>query len=229
MNISAIILAAGKSARMGQNKLLMPWGNTTVLEKVIQTVQSAGIEDIILVTNPDLQFPIPDSRFPIPNLRITINSTNHEMLSSIQLGLQNLTPSQPPPNPLNESAEFSILSVADLPLRDAPRGEVPKAEGVLICLGDQPQVEERSVRLVCEAYQRNKSNLVVPSYQMRRGHPWLVARPLWGEILNMNVNQSPRDFLNAHAAEIEYVNVDTPTILQDVDTPADYLKYKPNV
>lgn len=187
--ISAIILAAGKSIRMGENKLLMPWGNVTVLEKVIQTIQDSGIEDIILVTNPDLQIPIPD-------VRITINNTNHEMLSSIQLGLQ------------NQNAE---------------------AKATLIVLGDQPQIESRSVRSVCEAYQKSKSNLVVPSYQMRRGHPWLIARPLWDEILKMKENQSPRDFLNKHANEIEYVNVDTPTILQDLDTPEDYLKYKPNV
>ena len=51
MNISAMILAAGKSVRMGQQKMLMPWGNTTVLGKVIETLQAAGVEDIILVTN----------------------------------------------------------------------------------------------------------------------------------------------------------------------------------
>jgi molybdenum cofactor cytidylyltransferase len=214
MMISAIILAAGKSVRMGENKLLMKWGDVTVLEKVIQTIQSAEIKDIVLVTNPDAQI-------PISNIRITINNTSHEMLSSIQLGLKSLTPSQPPPNPLNRFDEFSKLSVADL-------GEVSQAEGVLICLGDQPQIESRSVRAVCEAYQKSKSNLVVPSYQNRRGHPWLVAKSLWDEILNMKENQTPRDFLNAHANEIEYVNLDTPTILQDLDTPEDYLKYKPN-
>jgi molybdenum cofactor cytidylyltransferase len=161
----------------------------TVIEKVIRTVQSSGIEDIVLVTNPALQI-------PIPNVRITINETNHEMLSSIQLGL---------------------------------RSQNAESEAVIICLGDQPQIESRSVRSVCEAYQKNKSNLVVPSYQNRRGHPWLVAKSLWDEILKMKENQTPRDFLNAHANEIEYVNVDTPTILQDLDTPEDYLKYKPNV
>ncbi|HCR72341.1 MAG TPA: hypothetical protein DIW23_12910 [Anaerolineae bacterium] len=187
--ISAIILAAGKSIRMGENKLLMTWGNVTVIEKVIQTIKDSGIEDIVLVTSPDLQIPILD-------VRITINNTNHEMLSSIQLGLQ------------NQNAE---------------------SEATLITLGDQPQIESRSVRSVCEAYQKNKSNLVVPSYQNRRGHPWLVAKSLWNEILMMKENQTPRDFLNKHANEIEYVNFDTPTILQDLDTPEDYLKYKPNV
>lgn len=193
--ISAIVLAAGKSARMGQNKLLMKWGNMTVIEKVIQTIQDSGIEDIVLVTSNELKINY-KLRFTNYGLRMIVNKTNHEMLSSIQLGLQ------------VQKAE---------------------SEAALICLGDQPQIESRSVRAVCEAYQKSKSNLVAPSYQNRRGHPWLAAKPLWGEILNMKENQTPRDFLNAHAADIAYVNVDTPTILQDLDTPEDYLKYKPNV
>lgn len=194
--ISAIILAAGKSVRMGQSKLLMSWGNTTVLEKVIQTIQDAGIEDIILVTSNEIR----DTSYQLSitnyQLQITINETKQEMLSSIQLGLQN---------------------------------QKTESEATIICLGDQPQIESRSVRAVCEAYQKNKSNLVVPSYQNRRGHPWLVAKPFWDEILKMKANQTPRDFLNKHADEIEYVNLDSPTILQDIDTPEDYLKYKPNV
>lgn len=36
---------------MGMQKMLMPWGNTTVLESVVQTLQNSGIEDIIIVTN----------------------------------------------------------------------------------------------------------------------------------------------------------------------------------
>jgi molybdenum cofactor cytidylyltransferase len=102
-----------------------------------------------------------------------------------------------------------------------------EVEAALISLGDQPKVEERSVRIVCEAFQKNRSNLVVPSFQMRRGHPWLVARPLWNEILNMRSPQSPRDFLNAHSKEIEYVEMDNSRTLEDLDTPEDYLKFKP--
>ena len=48
--ISAIILAAGESKRMGQPKMLLPWGKVSVLGQVISTFQSAGIEDIIVVT-----------------------------------------------------------------------------------------------------------------------------------------------------------------------------------
>lgn len=193
--ISAIILAAGKSARMGQNKMLMKWGDQTVLEKVIQTIRATEIEDIILVTNNEIQ-EISNKWITNYGIRFAINETNYEMLSSIQLGLQH---------------------------------QKTESKTTLITLGDQPQIESSSVRAVCEIYKKKKPNLVVPSYQNRRGHPWLVAKPLWDEILKMKENQTPRDFLNAHINEIEYVNLDTPTILQDLDTLEDYLKYKPNV
>jgi molybdenum cofactor cytidylyltransferase len=62
---------------------------------------------------------------------------------------------------------------------------------------------------------------------MRRGHPWLVARSLWHEILTLRPSESPRDFLTRHANEIHYVNVHTPTVLADLDTPEDYENSRP--
>jgi molybdenum cofactor cytidylyltransferase len=104
-----------------------------------------------------------------------------------------------------------------------------EASAALICLGDQPQIEERSVRSVCDAFLKTRSNLVVPSYQMQRGHPWLAARGIWDEILLMREPDTMRNFLKKHNKEIQYVECDTPTILQDLDTPDDYLKYKPSL
>jgi molybdenum cofactor cytidylyltransferase len=192
--ITAIILAAGKSKRMGQPKMSLPWGETTVLGQVISILRSAGVEDIVTVTGGFReQVEVVAEQ---QGSRVIFNKeyASNEMLNSIQYGLQSLK---------------------------------AEAEAALICLGDQPQVQERSVRRVCEAFQRSRSRLVVPSYQMRRGHPWLVARPLWEEILNMRSPGSPRDFLNAHSQEIEYVEIDNSSILEDLDTPEDYLKFKP--
>ncbi|MBI5953871.1 MAG: nucleotidyltransferase family protein [Chloroflexi bacterium] len=188
MTISAVILAAGKSSRMGQQKMLMPWGNTTVLGRVIQTLQAAGVEDIVLVTNSVIAPQVTSCE-----VQVTLNNEG-EMLESVQIGL---------------------------------RAQKPSAEATLICLGDQPQVEERDVRRVCEGFRQGQARVVVPSYRMRRGHPWLVARDVWDEILQLRAPQSTRDFLNAHQDEILYVECDSPSILQDLDTPADYLKHKP--
>jgi molybdenum cofactor cytidylyltransferase len=194
--ISAIILAAGRSTRMGQPKMLLPWGHTTVLGQVIECVQRAEIQDILVITG-SMQDEV-EKVASAYNVQTTQNVSfeSKEMLSSIQCGL---------------------------------REQKAEVQSTLICLGDQPQVEERNVRRVCEAFFKSKSHLVVPSYHMRRGHPWLVARPLWGELLNMQSPRSPRDFLNAHAKEIEYVVVDTSSVIEDIDAPEDYLKFKPSL
>ncbi len=38
----------------------------------------------------------------------------------------------------------------------------------------------------------------------------------------MRAPETPRDFLNRHAKTIDYLVVDTPTVLQDIDTPDEY-------
>jgi len=191
--ITALILAAGQSKRMGQPKMLLPWGETTVLEKVIATFKAADVDEILIITGGDrerVEALVGDSARVIFNP----NYAEGEMLSSVQVGLAGLKPA---------------------------------TEAVLIGLGDQPQVRERSVWSVVNEYLRSGASLVVPSFQMRRGHPWLVARPHWDEIMRMRPPASLRDFLNHHADEIHYVELNQESILQDLDTPEDYLKSKP--
>lgn len=230
MSISAIILAAGQSKRMGQPKLLLPWENTTVLGKVIETIQTAGVEDILVVTGGARD----EVEKIITNYKLRVvhndNFEHEEMLGSIQLGLKALLP---PPPPLRDTSP-SEASQWDKSTKQIFKNYLNSVsefgggrEGALICLGDQPQVEERSVRIVVESFRRNKSSIVVPSYQMRRGHPWLIAKELWGEVLQMAAPESMRDFLNKHKNDIFYMEIDTPSILQDLDTPEDYLKYRP--
>ena len=40
-------------------------------------------------------------------------------------------------------------------------------------------------------------------------------------------HDSLRDFLYRHAGEIHYVEIEHDSILQDLDTPENYLKFKP--
>jgi len=191
--ITALILAAGQSKRMGQPKMLLPWGKTTILGQVIDIFKAAGIEDILVVTGGARE----EVEALVGNSARTVFNPDFaegEMLSSVQAGLAGLQ---------------------------------PETEAVLFGLGDQPQVQERSVRLVVEEHTKSGAALIVPSFQMRRGHPWLVARPHWNEILRMGPPETPRDFLNRHASEIRYVEIIDPGILKDLDTPEDYLKSRP--
>jgi molybdenum cofactor cytidylyltransferase len=47
--ISAILLAAGESKRMGKPKQLMPWGKSTILAQAIDNLASSGVDEIIVL------------------------------------------------------------------------------------------------------------------------------------------------------------------------------------
>ena len=196
-NISAILLAAGVSTRMGRPKLLLPWGGTTVLGQVISTFANAGIRDIILVTG--------GAREPIEAMAkamatsIPVRSVFNPdfskagMLSSIKAGLEAL----------------SVLTGA-----------------ALIGLGDQPQVKQETIRRICTVYGQTLSPLVIPSFQNKRGHPWLASSLIWQEILALPPSSTSRQFLNTYSGRVEYVSSDE-SILQDLDTPEDYARHRP--
>ena len=103
----------------------------------------------------------------------------------------------------------------------------PSVEAVLVALGDQPQIQVKIARSVIQAYLETDSLLVAPSYQRRRGHPWLVARHLWQDILTLQPSETLRTFFAAHHEHIYYLNVDDDSVLRDLDTPADYEREKP--
>ena len=49
--ISGIVLAAGMSSRMGRPKLILPWGDTTVIARVVDALQQGGVDEILVVTD----------------------------------------------------------------------------------------------------------------------------------------------------------------------------------
>jgi molybdenum cofactor cytidylyltransferase len=192
--ISAIILAAGQSKRMGQPKMVLPWGKLTVIEHVLLTFMNAGIEDLLVVTGgAHEQIENAIASYPVRQIHNEEYAVG-EMLSSLQRGLREMQ---------------------------------DQTQSALIALGDQPQIKEESIRLLCKIQMESRAKLVVPSFNRRRGHPWLVERSLWGEILVLRPPETLRDFLSNHADQIQYVNMDTPTILADLDTPEDYKNSHP--
>jgi molybdenum cofactor cytidylyltransferase len=53
--ISAIVLAAGQAKRMGKQKLLLPFGRSTILEQSIDNLLSSNVDEIIIVVGGQAQ------------------------------------------------------------------------------------------------------------------------------------------------------------------------------
>jgi len=102
----------------------------------------------------------------------------------------------------------------------------PGIQAALICLGDQPQMEAATVTTVVAAGKRTGwKRVVAPSYQMRMGHPILLPQTIWPQV--MNTTESLRAVLRKQRDKIEYLTVETPTVLADLDTPEDYVASQP--
>jgi len=84
--IGGIILAAGAATRMGRQKLLLPFGGSPVLHRVIQELSQGGVTDILVVTGADSDEVgrVADAAgvVAVPNPDYT-----HGMLSSVRAGL----------------------------------------------------------------------------------------------------------------------------------------------
>jgi molybdenum cofactor cytidylyltransferase len=98
----------------------------------------------------------------------------------------------------------------------------PEIGACLVVLGDQPQIDNRVVIDVMSAYAEGRGAIVAPSYQRRRGHPILIDRAYWPELLNAPPGSAPRDVINAHPDDACFVEVDTDSVLRDMDTPEEY-------
>jgi molybdenum cofactor cytidylyltransferase len=192
--ITAVVLAAGTSSRMGRPKMTLPWGKTTILGQILRVLASAGIENSLVVTGAARQEVEAICRDAGVRTVHNPEFETGEMLSSLQVAIRNLS---------DDTA------------------------AALVTLGDQPSIESTVVEALVRSYRESGVSLILPSYQRRRGHPWLVARELWPRLLEMRPPATARDFIHRRSGIIHYVEVDTPSIVEDIDTPEDYLKSKP--
>ena len=91
---------------------------------------------------------------------------------------------------------------------------------VVVLLADQPGVGEADVRAVIEAYRATGAPLVRPSYRGLPGHPVLIGRDLFEEVLAESGDRGAREVLARHGDLVHEVPVDRDPP-GDVDTPGD--------
>ncbi len=109
-NVAAILLAAGRSRRMGAFKPLLPFGDSTVAETCVSNLRSAGLEEIVVVLGHRAE----DVRGRLRSFGVTfaVNpETDSEMSVSIARGVERVT----------TRAEAALIALVDQP---AVSGEV---------------------------------------------------------------------------------------------------------
>jgi CTP:molybdopterin cytidylyltransferase MocA len=119
----------------------------------------------------------------------------------------------------NERWEGGQTSSMQCGLRAVPAD----ADGVLLTLVDHPAVKMETIDALLDVDMAGRRPpLRVPVYQGRNGHPIWFSRGLIREFLALEESGAARDVVRAHAAETEYLDVEDPGVLADIDDPAAY-------
>jgi molybdenum cofactor cytidylyltransferase len=198
--IPAIVLAAGKSSRMGRLKANLPVASgssetgenkDTFLTHVVRTLLDAGIDDVVIVVG-------------------------HEMEAVVRSFSESGLRARFVENVDYANGQLSSL-IAGLGVVDRP-GVV----AALVTLVDVPFVSAKTIRAVVERYQQTGASIVRPARGERHGHPLLVDRVLFDRLRQADPREGAKAVVRAHATAEGEVEVDDEGAFADVDTPADY-------
>jgi molybdenum cofactor cytidylyltransferase len=92
--VGAVVLAAGRSTRMGEPKQLLRLGKSTVLEQTLDNILGARVDDVVLVLGSSAEIirrQVPASTFE--GLKVVVNEAYGQgMASSLREGLSALDP-----------------------------------------------------------------------------------------------------------------------------------------
>jgi molybdenum cofactor cytidylyltransferase len=95
-------------------------------------------------------------------------------------------------------------------------------EAVLLCLVDHPAVSAETVRRIVAAFRLRGAPVVIPTYQGRRGHPVLIGRQLFDELLGLACDAGADSVVRRYRPATQLVEVEDEGIVTDVDDPEGY-------
>ncbi len=120
-----------------------------------------------------------------------------------------------------QNQDFSLGQISSIKL--AVGSLPPGSPGCLIWPVDHPTISGKLVSGLIRLFLESASPLVLPSYEGRRGHPAVVGRSLFQEVLEASLEEGMKAVVTRHAEDIALLPIDEAATVLDVDTPADYL------
>jgi len=191
--VSAIVLAAGESRRMGeQNKLLLPFRGKTLLETVVDNIlASNAFETIVVVGHQAEQI---EKVLSNRDVRFVKNPRyRNGMTTSIQAGVNTASP----------QASGFMICLSDLPFI------TPSAFNRLIdCF---TQVSAAEIRAI-----------VQPEFKGQPGNPVIFPAAYKSEILEHTGANGCKAIVAAHLEKITRIKMKSDHILRDIDVLGDY-------
>lgn len=165
---AAVILAAGRSSRMGKPKLLLPWGTTTILGHLIEQWRAMGAKQIAIVC-------------------AARDEAVAQALDCLGLSRRDRIFNQEP-----EKGMFSSIQCAA-----RWDGWQPAIENWVVALGDQPQLHDETLRGLLAWAKKHPREICLPAYNGHGRHPVLMPKGIFLELATTK-SPTLKEFLQAH-------------------------------
>ncbi|HWW83810.1 MAG TPA: nucleotidyltransferase family protein [Vicinamibacterales bacterium] len=190
--IPAVVLAAGRSSRMGRPKALLPLASgETFVQRIVTTFLEALVDDIVIVLGHEPQPIIRSLTATGVRARYVINRHyDRGQLSSVLTG----------------------LNVVDR----------PGVRAALVTLVDVPLMSVATVRTVIDRYRETHAPVVRPTQGVRHGHPLLIDRSLFAALRAADPDAGIKPVIRLHASELGDVPVSEEGAFVDIDTEDEY-------
>jgi molybdenum cofactor cytidylyltransferase len=238
ISVGVVILAAGRSARMGKPKLLLPWGGSSVLGHLIGEWEALGAKQIAVVCAPGdpaqispAQVAADGSRHCLPcgksaptavgGYAVSVGDARSETFKpAIQAELDRLGfPARNRIiNPAPERGMFSSIQCA---------AQWPGWEAALthwaIVLGDQPHLQPQTLRQVLAFSAAHPAKVCQPARHGHRRHPVLLPKAVFHQVA-VSTAATLKEFLVARPGELALCELDDPGLELDINRPEDYDK-----
>jgi len=201
--ISAILLAAGESKRMGTPKQLIELDGEPMARKSLRTLLAAPIGEIIIVLGNSHTIVseklfgnismVETTPYGTAAVRSVVNEQSREgMGSSIKMGIHALSPS---------------------------------SEAAVIALADQPFIRPDTVTALIRAFTASGKGIALPRHGERRGHPVIFGAKYYQNLCTLPPDRGANTILRDNSPDILILDVDDEGILIDIDTPEDLARY----
>ena len=191
--ISAVILAAGESRRMGkQNKLLLPVCGEALLVKLVKSVCNSDVGQVLVVVGHEAE----KIRSELKNfpLSFVYNPNFSEgMTSSIKFGVKEVSP----------DSDGFLICLADMPFINS--SEINKLLHAYV----RKRIKEKRL-------------IVVPLFQGQRGNPVLFSSEFRNDILDHNKDFGCKGVIKNNSESVMEITMVNDNILIDVDTLEDF-------
>jgi molybdenum cofactor cytidylyltransferase len=189
----AVVPAAGQSRRMGRPKLLLPLGSSTVIGRMLALLQRPEIAATIVVVRPD----------------------DEPLRAAVVTG--GATPLQPEvaPMEMRHSVEYALRYLQG-------RYQPGLDDGWLLAPADHPMLDAAVLDQLIAAWRGSPGRIFIPVYRGKRGHPTIFPFRLAAEVFHLPADAGLNRLIKSYAGEIEQINVNSPGVVSDLDTPDDY-------